>query len=94
MHVAVFPVPAHGHMNPICTVASELKKRGHKVTLVSIHGFAETYSKKFGLEHKTIGTLEEANQIKEMARQMSGCQDLEALSMIMKTFEILITMFY
>ncbi|MFF8791070.1 macrolide family glycosyltransferase [Streptomyces sp. NPDC015125] len=41
-HIAVFCIPAHGHMRPALAVTEELVRRGHRVTFVAPEGFTLT----------------------------------------------------
>nr|WP_061300379.1 macrolide family glycosyltransferase [Herbidospora cretacea] len=40
-HIAMFAVPAHGHVNPSLAVISELVRRGHRVTFPTTAHFAD-----------------------------------------------------
>ena len=56
-HYGILCPPAIGHLNPICALGNELKRRGHRVTLFQVAEM-ENKLKTTGLEFQEIGAAE------------------------------------
>ncbi|HWW83212.1 MAG TPA: glycosyltransferase [Vicinamibacterales bacterium] len=62
MHVILTPVGSAGDVNPFVIVGRELRRRGHRVTLVAPAVFAGSASNA-GLDFKPLGTAEEFERV-------------------------------
>ncbi len=58
MHVGLICPPVSGHLNPMTTLGRELRRRGHRVTLIGIAD-AEARARAAGLEYAPIGLREQ-----------------------------------
>jgi rhamnosyltransferase subunit B len=61
MHAILTPVGSSGDINPFVVIGAELRRRGHRVTLVAIDAYAHLAARA-GLEFVSVGTAEEFDQ--------------------------------
>jgi UDP:flavonoid glycosyltransferase YjiC (YdhE family) len=61
MHAILTPVGSAGDVNPFIVIGAELRRRGHRVTIITADVFARVAAKA-GLEFVAVGTAEEYDQ--------------------------------
>ncbi len=76
--LGIFCLPPLGHLNPMSTLADELKRRGHEVIFFQFADFAETVRSR-GFEFETLAERDfPAGSFAERYRQMSTLDGLAA----------------
>lgn len=86
MHIAVVCPEMHGHLNPMTTLAGELHRRGHRVTLFCRPGAAAKAARS-GIGFRPVGVAE--NESGRAAEQLARLATLKGVAALMQTCRLL-----
>lgn len=85
-HYGVLCPPAIGHLNPICALGNELKRRGHKVTLFLVPEM-ENKLKTTGLEFYPIGEADyKPGEVAKFYKELGEKSGISGLKVIIEFF--------
>ncbi len=93
-HFGIICPAATGHLNPMTTLGCELKKRGHRVTLVGILD-AQPKTLAAGLEFRAIGESKfPSGTMAELFTQLGKLSGLAALKYTIAWIQNMAAMFF
>lgn len=84
MHIGLVTLDVPGHLNPFCTLGEELRRRGHRVTVIGSPRIRK-YPERNGLEHIPIGA--EFDEIG--ARDWQQLGELSGIAAVRQTGRVL-----
>jgi len=86
-HYGILCPPAIGHLNPICALGNELKRRGHRVTLFQVPEM-ENKLKTTGLEFQQIGAAEYTpGEVAKFYKELGEQSGISGLKLIINFFK-------
>lgn len=80
MHLAMVCPDLTGHLNPMTTLGRELKRRGHRVTLIGLPP-AGAFAERAGLEYRPLGVKNYEEEIAPWRRRLAELTGIAALKL-------------
>ncbi|BAY83657.1 glycosyltransferase, MGT family protein [Calothrix parasitica NIES-267] len=85
-HYGILCPPAIGHLNPICALGNELKRRGHRVTLFQVPEM-ENKLNTAGLEFYPVGAADfEPGEVAKFYKELGEKSGISGLKVIIEFF--------